>query len=375
MQTGRDFLSGRLRSRLGRAGLAVLFLLVFCFALCIRTGARELMSPAQAFSNLWLWARLEIAERFDLPLKLQRAALIQTSPYFFETVSRFRNLIVTMLCGAAIAVGGACYQVLFRNPMAAPTMLGVGSGINLGLLILVAQYSVEAYAMMGRRFAYCLGLAFAMLILVMAAGRFAGKNRRSVTDMLLVGSVLGQVSGAVVTFVRFRMEQEDLTVFQTLSMYGLTVNTDYEFAGKALMLLIALFLGCMIPLFAMRFSFDAMSYPDEDAKLMGIDPGLVRIVCLILVTAMVTSSILFCGTIGTLSLAVPHISRYLYGSRFRSVLGGSCFLGALLLMICRAISSLIYLPGMGFFPIGTLAGLVCAPVLAMVLAQRRRGWE
>ena len=375
MRTGRNLRSGRARRRLGRLGLGVLFLLVFCFALCIRTGARELISPVRAFSNLWLWARLEAAERFDLPLKLQRSELIQASPYFFETVSRFRNLLVTLLCGAAIAVGGACYQVLFRNPMAAPTMLGVGSGINLGLLLLVAQYSVGAYAMMGRRFAYCLGLAFLMLILVMGAGRFAGKNRRSVTDMLLVGSVLGQVSGAVVTFVRFHMEQEDLTVFQTLSMYGLTVNTDYEFAGKALVLLMVVFLACVLPLAAMRFSFDAMSYPEEDARLMGINPGLVRTLCLILVTVMVTGSILFCGTIGTLSLAVPHISRYLWGSRFRSVLGGSCFLGALLLMICRAISSLIYLPGMGFFPIGTLAGLVCAPVLAMVLAQRRRGWD
>ena len=375
MRTGRDSLSGRGEGRLQRAAAAVLFLLVFCFAMCIRTGARELISPSRAFGNLWLWLRLEAAERFDLPLKLQRNALIQASPYFFETVSRFRNLLVTMICGASIAVGGACYQVLFRNPMAAPTMLGVGSGINLGLLLLVAQYSAGAYAMMGRRFAYCLGLAFAMLAIVTAAGRFAGKNRRSVTDMLLVGSVLGQISGAVVTFVRFNMEQEDLTVFQTLSLYGLTVNTDYEFAGKALVLLIVVFLGCMLPLAAMRFSFDAMSYPDDDAKLMGINPGLVRIVCLILVTAMVTSSILFCGTVGVLSLAVPHISRYFFGSKFKSVLGGSCFFGAFLLMICRTISSLIYLKGMGFFPIGTLAGLVCAPVLAMVLAQRRRGWD
>ena len=142
MRTGHSILSAGARRRLARLGFAVLFLLVFCFAMCIRTGARELISPARAFGNLWLWVRLEIAERFDLPLKLQRSALISASPYFFETVSRFRNLIITMLCGAAIAVGGACYQVLFKNPMAAPTMLGVGSGISLGLLLLVAQYSV-----------------------------------------------------------------------------------------------------------------------------------------------------------------------------------------------------------------------------------------
>ena len=96
---------------------------------------------------------------------------------------------------------------------------------------------------------------------------------------------------------------------------------------------------------------------------------------MMLVTVLIIVAILYCGTIGALSLAVPHISRYMFGSRFKNVFLGSAYLGALLLIICRGISSMIYLPGMGFFPIGTVAGLVCAPFLAMVLSQRRRGWE
>lgn len=375
MRIGHDTAYTGRRGRLRFLIPALCFVLVFCFAMCIRTGAVELISPARAFGNLWLWLRLWVAEKLKLPLSLQKRELIQNAPYYLESIARFRNLIATGICGAVIAVGGACFQVLFKNPMAAPTMLGVGSGINLGLMLLTVQYSAAAYAMTGRRFVYCIALAFIMLIIVMAAGRFAGKNRRSVTDMLLVGSVLAHISGAVITFIRFNMEQEDLIVYQTMSMYGFTVNTDYEFAGRALILLIVIFAACMLPLAAMRFSFDAMSYPDGEAKLMGVNPALVRGISLVFLTGMTACAILYCGSIGVLSMAVPHICRYFYGSRFKSVLLGSCFYGALIIMVCRAISSLIYLDGMGNFPIGTLAGLVCAPMLAMVLTQRRRGWD
>ena len=343
--------------------------------MCLRTGAREFMSPFMMLHNFTLWIRLSIADLFHTSLSLQRAELIAASPYYFETISRFRNLVDTAICGSIIAIGGATYQVIFKNPMAAPTMLGVGSGISLGLLLLVTQYSVQAYAMVKERFIYCFGLSILMLLIVIAAGRFMGKGRRSVTDMLLIGSVFAQIAGAITTFVRMRMELEELQILQTLSMYGFTVNTDYEFAGTAMLVIIGLFILCMFPIYMMRSSFDALSFSDEESKMMGINSGVVRAVALLLVTTLVIIAILYCGTIGALSLAVPHICRYMFGSRFKNVFLGSAFMGALLLIICRGISSMIYLEGMGFFPIGTIAGLVCAPLLAMVLSQRRRGWE
>ncbi len=357
------------------AVLAALLCIAFFFAMCIRTGAPEFISPKMMIHNMILWVRLGIADLFHLPLSLQRKQVTADSPYFYETVARFRILIFTMLCGAAIALGGAVYQVLFHNPMAAPTMLGIGSGINFGLLILVVQYSVYAYEHIRERYLYALAGAFMMLALVLAAGRFAGGSRRSVTDMLLAGAVLGQILGAAMTFLRFQMEQEDLMVFQTLTLYGFSANISWDAAGRAVLILLAVFVVCFAPLRAMRFSFDAMSFSDDEARILGLNPLLVRALLIIAVTVVVTVSILYCGTIGVLSLVVPHLARYLTGSRFRDLMRSTVLLGALLLLICRGISSLIYLEGMGSFPIGTLAGLLSAPILAMVLSQRRRGWE
>ncbi len=354
--------------------LAVLCV-VFLFAMCIRTGAQELISPKIMLHNMLLWIRLGAADLLELPLSLQRNQLIGDSPYFYETVARFRILIFTMLCGAAIALGGAVYQLLFHNPMAAPTMLGIGSGINLGLLILVVQYSVYAYEHIQERYLYALAGAFVMLALVLAAGRFAGGNRRSVTDMLLAGAVLGQIVGALMTFIRFQMDQESLMVFQTLTLYGFSANISWDMAGRAVWILLAVFLICFAPLRGMRFSFDAMSFSDDEARILGINPGLVRGLLIAAVTIVVTVCILYCGTIGVLSLVVPHLARYLTGARFRDLMRSTVLLGAILLLVCRAVSSLIYLEGMGSFPIGTLAGLLSAPILAMVLSQKRRGWE
>jgi iron complex transport system permease protein len=367
--------AGAQRVSLWTAVLVLAICLVFFFAMCIRTGAQTLLPPRVMLHNMLLWVRLWIAELMELPLALQKQELVAASPYYYETVAQFRILVYTMLCGAAIALGGAVFQILFRNPMAAPTMLGVSSGINLGLLVLVVQYSVYAYERITERYLYSLGFAFLMLIIVMAAGRFAGKNRRSVTDMLLVGSVLGQISGAVITFLRFNMEQEEMIVYQNLSMYGFSVNISYDFAGTAILILLGVFLVCMIPLFLMRFSFDTLSFSDDEARVLGVNPGIIRVALIILVTVVVTTAILYCGNVGVLSLVVPHISRYLFGSRFKDLMRGTVLMGVLLLLVCRAVSSLLYLEGMGNFPIGTLAGLLAAPILAMVLSQKRRGWE
>lgn len=371
-------LEGGFMPRRHRTGDALLILLmagVFVFAMCIRTGAPELLPPRLVFHNFYLWIRLSLADLLHQPLALQRQDVISGSPYFLETIARFRILLMTMICGAVIAMGGMVFQILFHNPMAAPTMLGVSSGVNLGLILLVVRYTVDAYGMTKERLIYSLAGAFGMLILVMAAGRFAGKNRRSVTDMLLAGAVLSQLLGAVITWLRFQMDQETLIIYQDLTLYGFTMNTTYEFASRSLLALSILALICIYPLYRMRFSFNIMSFSDEEAQMFGLPVGLIRGVSIVFVTVIVTVAILFCGGVGALSLVVPHICRYIYGSRFESILGHSVLWGAFLLLICRAISSLIYLEGMGSFPLATLVGLISAPILAVVLAQGKRGWE
>ncbi len=254
-------------------------------------------------------------------------------------------------------------------------MLGVSGGIELGFLVLVLKYSIDAYSKTQERFLYCFFFALAMLALVMVIGRMMGANRRSATDFLLAGVILSQILGVVMTYLRFNMEQADLEVLQRISLYGFTANTSYEFAGRSLLTLAAIAVVMLTPFFLMRFSFNAVSLSDDESRVLGINPGAVRTAALLGATVLMTATILYCGTIGILSLVVPHICRFAFGPRFEKMLAGCVFFGAGLMVVCRMIASFIYIEGMGTFPIGPLAGILSAPLLAIALAQKRRGWE
>lgn len=348
---------------------------LICFTLCLRTGEAGVMSPLQALSNLITWIRLSLARALQLPLYLEREEIIAAHPYYLETVARCKNTLMTFLSGAILALSGAVYQGVFRNPMAAPTMLGMAGGVNLGLLILTMQYGLDAYLMIKQRYVLCYALALVMLGLVLAGGRFAGKNRTSVTDMLLVGTVLTQMVNVVISYYRFLMDDVQLEVFQELTMRGFTSNVAMDDAGRSLLLLVILMAAGGVPMLLLRFSFNTVSYSDEEARSLGVRPAVLRTVALLCVTLLMTAAVLHCGSVGILALVVPHLCRYWTGADFRRLFWSSALYGGLLLTACRAISSLIYIEGYGSFPLGPIATLIAMPVLAFALAKGRRGWE
>ncbi|MGI6205491.1 MAG: iron chelate uptake ABC transporter family permease subunit [Anaerovoracaceae bacterium] len=367
------------RSSRARRLILIVSLIVFaaalCVSLCERTGTPELISPAYVLHNLGLRIRLIIAGLFHLPLYAERKSLIADSPYYLETIARVRILVVTAICGAAMAICGSMFQMVFRNPIAAPMMLGVSSGVDLGLLILVLVYSVDAFAKTTQRYLVCYGLALAVLAVVVLLGNLMGGNRKSSADLLLAGSVVSQIISVVYTYLQFNMEEVDLQTLQMMSMYGFMVNTSYDFAGRSILILLAISAATLLPVFLMRFSFDVLSLPDEEARLLGVRPLIMRVIAILSSTVLMTAVILYCGAVGVLSLAVPHLCRYLFGPRFKNMLAGCALYGAGLLILCRSICSMIYIPNMGTLPIGPLAGVLSAPFLAAAIVQRRRGWD
>lgn len=355
---------------------ALLLVGIFSFTLCLKSGSEVgLIAPQQVAENLILWARLSWARLFQLPLYLERAALIEMHPYYFMTVARFKNTVLTFVAGAILALAGAVYQGVFRNPMAAPTMLGVTGGVNLGLLILVLTYSAEVYFMTTQRYIYCYGLALAMLLLVLLMGKIIGRNRPAVTDMLLVGLVLTQMVDVIISYYRYVMSDVDIEIMMELTMRGFSSNTSVSFAATSFYVLLLATMVGILPVHLMRSSFNAVSFSDEEAKSMGVNPEFIRIVSILGVTILVASAIIHCGNVGILALVVPHVCRYWVGASFRPLYYASIFYGGLGLVLCRAISSLIYIEGFGTFPLGPLVSLFAMPILAAALMQRRRGWE
>lgn len=349
----------------------IAFILLFIFSMCLRTSQVALISPVVAMQNLFTWLKLTVAKWFNLPIYLESEAIIAGLPFYFETVARFKISVITAASGAMLALAGALYQGVFRNPIAAPTMLGVASGIELGILVLVLKYANAVYSMTSKRYFYCYGFALAILLIVMLMGKIASRGKRlAVTDMLLVGAAISQIINVLITYYRFEMEDELLIVFQEISS-GIYINIQ----TISFIILGAAFVISIIPIHLLRYSFNAVCFSDDDAFTMGINPKIVRFVALICGTIMITAAMVHCGSVGMISLIIPHICRYLFGSNFKRIYYASGLFGGMLLLICRDISALFYFGYSGVLPISSIVSIIAAPIFVIVLFQQRKGWE
>jgi iron complex transport system permease protein len=171
------------------------------------------------------------------------------------------------------------------------------------------------------------------------------------------------------------MDELDIEIMMELTMRGFSSNTSISFSTISFyVMLIATIIG-ILPVHLMRFSFCAVSFSDEEVLSMGVNPRVMRTISILGVTLLVASAIIHCGNVGILALVVPHVCRYWVGAKFKPLYYAGIFFGGLVLVLCRAISSLIYIECFGSFPLGPLVTLTAMPILAMALMQRRRGWE
>lgn len=355
-----------------RAAWVALAILALFFAMCcMRTTEVGFVTPVQAAKNLYTMLRLFLAERLHWSAYANRAEIIRAHSYYFETVGMFKSTILVMVMGAVLAMAGGVFQCVFRNPIATPSMLGVSSSIRLVNLILVALYSSSIYQMVRMRYILGYVVALGSLLLIYFIARLMGGKKSSVTDMLLVGTVaMRVVQNLVSVYQYYYLSEEDYLVLEELNTYG---STTYQ--TDALLLMYALLLVCVLILFALRYSMNAVSFEDEDSRTLGIKAGRLRLIALCCATLMVTAAQINYGDIGMLALLIPHVCRYWFGSDFRNVLLGSAGLGAIMMMLCKLI---IYALSFNYYlsliSVGTIINVVTTPLLILVLLQQKRGW-
>ncbi len=340
------------------------------FSLCVKTVEAGLMPPMEVLAAYKTWIHVNLGKWFGWPIYLRRAQLIAEIPSYYDAVSRLKITIITFACGALLAMAGSIFQSVFRNPMAAPTMLGVNAGVGLGILALVLQYGELALSMPFQKYVYCYIGAAGMLALVLAVGKLSsGKKKFSVYDLLIVGAILSQVVSAVRTYYTFSMENDEVLLLQevTNAIHVDTENISFLFLGTVLVF-------SMVPIWLVRFSFNAICFDHDEARSMGIHTGAMRIFSLILGTIMVTAAMVHCGTVGMISLIAPFISRAIFGADFRKIFWGNVLIGGTILVFCRDLTSLIYFTVEGL-PIGTIVDFVAVPIFVAILLSQRRVWE
>ncbi|MCB9451507.1 MAG: iron ABC transporter permease [Anaerolineaceae bacterium] len=282
---------------------------------------------------------------------------------------RLPKALAAVLAGAALAVSGLQMQTLFRNPLAGPYVLGVSSGASLGVAIVILVIGTTGSVMLagvglfgdfGLAFAACLGSALVMGVVLLAARRV-----ESSVTLLILGLMFGYAVSSVVSLLLHFSLAERIQAYVNWtfgSFGGVTWNQMKVFAPAVIAGLLLAWL--------LAKPLNALLLGDAYATSMGLNVRRAR-VWVVLSTALLAGTVTaFCGPIGFLGIAVPHLSRGLLNtSDHRVLIPAVGLLGAATALIVDLIAQV---PGSQIvLPLNAVMALVGAPVVIWVILRQR----
>lgn len=268
-----------------------------------------------------------------------------------------RSLLAALL-GAALGLGGAVTQGLFRNPMAEPGVLGVSAGAAT-LAVVGFTLGLDAESALAIPLLAALGAGLVLLVLLGLAG-----DRSDTTSLLLSGIALGAMCGSLTTLLlALDSERWDLGIKVVRWLMGSLEGRSWEHLQGAVLPLCA---GAALCLW-LRLDLDALQLGRDTAASLGVDLVRTQRLALLAVALLVGTATALCGVIGFLGLVVPHVVRRLGGSGHARLLPLSALGGALVLLgvdvLGRALPDVV-------LPPGALTSLAGAPFFLWLLRHR-----
>lgn len=306
-----------------------------------------------------------VLDRMDIAHHLA-ATYGQRETAVFFTI-RLPRVILGVLVGAGLGMSGAAIQGMFRNPLAAPGLIGISSGAALAAVTVIV---LGATALQG------LSQLFGFYTLPLAA--FLGgvlttfliyqlsivNSRTQVHTMLLAGIAINALAGAAIGFMTFIATDEQLRSITFWNLGSLGGATWRSVSMSAPLILLPLF---TLPLLSR--SLNALLLGEAEAGHLGINVETTKRLIVLLVALSVGGAVSVTGTIGFVGLIVPHLLRLLVGPDHRLVLPGSALLGALLLLVADLLARTVAVPAE--LPIGILTAVLGGPFFLWLLLKQR----
>ncbi|NJC41241.1 iron complex transport system permease protein [Brevundimonas alba] len=270
------------------------------------------------------------------------------------------RLLAAMTCGAALAGAGAGFQILFRNPLASPDLLGVTSGAGFGAALALL---LGAGALLTQGAAFAGGLATGAVAIACAALTRSGDGRLA---LILCGIVAGALASAGLGLVIIVAEPYSQLPSITYWLLGSFTRAT---AGEALLALAPVGLGSAVLLW-LGFRLDVLSLGDEQARSLGLPAAPLRLLALAAAALMTSSAVAIAGIVGWIGLLAPHAARRLVGDRAERLIPSAMAMGALFALLLDRLSTAF---GPAELPVGLLSAAVGAPAfLALFIATSRR---
>jgi len=257
---------------------------------------------------------------------------------------RLIKAVVALLAGAALSVSGLQMQTLFRNPLAGPYVLGISSGASLG----VALVGIAGAAWLGA----------AIVLVVIAA---VGHRIKDIMVILILGMMFSSGIGAVVQILQYVANDESLKMFVIWTMGSLGDVTFNQLA----VLIPSIIAGLLLAVITIK-PLNLLLFGEEYAVTMGLNVRRSRGLLFLSTTLLAGTVTAFCGPIGFIGLAMPHVTRMLFrNSDHRVLVPGTVLSGASVLLLCDLVSKLFTLP------INAITALLGIPIVVWVVLRNK----
>ncbi|RFU62402.1 FecCD family ABC transporter permease [Peribacillus glennii] len=290
----------------------------------------------------------------------------EIDPMYTNIVMNIRlpRVILAGLIGASLAIAGAAFQGLLRNPLADPYTLGVSSGASVGAVVtLFFQLSLPGIGL------YTLPLfsitsAFATILLVLLFARKVDRSMK-VETIILTGIIFSSFLGAFISLMIALTGDELRQIIGWL--LGSVSMRGWEYIKIMLPFFI---LGSLLLLFSAR-ELNAMSFGEEQAQHLGVNVQKRKLLVIASASILTGAAVAVSGTIGFVGLVIPHLARLVWGPDHKHLLPLSILTGAGFLILADLVARTVISPTE--LPIGVITALIGAPVFAAILVRKRGG--
>lgn len=279
----------------------------------------------------------------------------------YELPEQMRNVILNMrllkaatalLAGFALSVSGLQMQTLFRNPLAGPYVLGLSSGASLGVALLLLAGAATPLGIAGAAMA---GAAAVMGVLLLVNERV-----RDVMTLLILGILFSSAIGSIVQILQYLSDEQSLKNYVVWTMGSLGEVTR----PQLIILFVAVVCGLVLAIFTLK-PLNLLMLGDCYARSVGVNLRRSRFLILASTTLLAGSVTAFCGPIGFIGLAVPHLARGIFRTAdHRVLIPASALVGAAMLLACDIVSRRFLIP------INAVTSLAGIPVVIYIIMRK-----
>ena len=275
---------------------------------------------------------------------------------------RLMKSVMAILAGAALSVSGLQMQTLFRNPLAGPYVLGVSSGASLGVAIFILGAPLLGIG--GSSMLSTFGTAGAAWIgsaIILAMVAAVSQRIKDIMVILILGMMVSSGVSAIVQILQYLSNEEALKSFViwTMGSLGDVTTSQLMLVAPAIILGLAISVSVIKPM-------NLLLMGEAYARTMGMSVKRTRTLILLSTTLLAGSVTAFCGPIGFIGLAIPHVARIIFcDADHRTLMPAAALTGAVALLLCDIVSKMLTLP------VNTITALLGIPIVIWVVIRNK----